>query len=1025
MKRKIWHFSKRTTVWLYRFFEAIVALFLVLFSIAFWKLYTEPMDAKFMLPTLSEELLPEGSKYSLRVDSAILSAEFREDGLFHLEMKNLQLVRPDQTVAIDLPTVNLSYGFWHIITLNYMPDTLAITRPDIHLIVDKEGQWRFQETEKVNAPKTPSMTLANIKPFLLHMLAFEDIRISDGILTVKDLEKGENLSLPQFELQLHRRYGFRHVARLNAVAQISGYLTDIQSKMEYSRLTKNLTVEVGVSPVHVSRYGRFASILKGIDLPVSVSLAADFNMRSRYKDLLESLKKLKFQVKALKGGTVTLPSPIHGVYHVQSAEINGAASEGLKTVKIAESKVFLKGGIEANLIVEAKGLSDFIRKGNVSDIKTVLEATVMNVPMVDVPKVWPKEQGTAAHQWVENHLSKGKVSKADFKLVFQGSELEDVLGDIFVTGAYVDYLPDMPAIEDVEAEVILKPEEVRIIASKGHAGHVKLMNAALLFDLKKEITDLSIALELDGPISEMLYAIDKKPLRLLKGINFNWKQILGNAETRVTLLFPLDEENLVKDLKVDVQANSKNVGVLLPNIPLILENGKVNLSVNKENLILKGNIDFKEQPIEFEWQEYFRPLNGISSIYNVNGQIESAALGEIIPDIKEYIDGPFSFNTHIERHAADLLWQGTADFKLDDALVVLYPFSITKRVGEKTTLKLTSTGVKPSLDEGNVVFHLNGISENKEMVIQGETSWGKDWSISLDKVQAPMNTFQGVVRKENELFTLRLIGDSWNVSQLKTMPLFQKDVSGKTEKTVLPKDIVMEAKLKKLILNPAKPMEDIIVNAERKNKIWKYFQAEAKAKEPFVVVYDPEKHAFEGEFADLGALLSYAGVSDRFSGGKLRLDSKQNEMGLIKGKIKVVETELNETSFMLQAVSILGIVDAIRGKNIVFSEINIPFEFAPEGEFHLSDAYAANSNIGVTFKGIINLDALDIEGAVIPAYLVNSLPGKIPLIGALFREGEGGGLIGVKYSVKGRPTKPEVEFHPLSSMAPGALGYIF
>ena len=118
-------------------------------------------------------------------------------------------------------------------------------------------------------------------------------------------------------------------------------------------------------------------------------------------------------------------------------------------------------------------------------------------------------------------------------------------------------------------------------------------------------------------------------------------------------------------------------------------------------------------------------------------------------------------------------------------------------------------------------------------------------------------------------------------------------------------------------------------------------------------------------------------------------------------------------------------MDAIRGKNLAFDEIQVPFELVPEGELTIKDGYAAGSNLGVTFHGIANLDHVDIAGAVIPAYFVNSLPGKIPLIGALFREGEGGGLLSVKYSVKGRPSKPQVEFHPLSSMAPGALGYIF
>ena len=171
--------------------------------------------------------------------------------------------------------------------------------------------------------------------------------------------------------------------------------------------------------------------------------------------------------------------------------------------------------------------------------------------------------------------------------------------------------------------------------------------------------------------------------------------------------------------------------------------------------------------------------------------------------------------------------------------------------------------------------------------------------------------------------------------------------------------------------------------------------------------------------------MAYLGLSERFEGGKLELLSTQLESGIIEGNITVDKTELSEPSFLLQALSILGIVDAIRGKNMVFDKINIPFQLLPEGEVKMSDAYAAGSNLGVTFRGTINLDNLNIEGAVIPAYAVNSLPGKIPLIGALFREGDGGGLISVKYSIKGSLTEPEVEFHPLSSMMPGALGYIF
>ena len=192
-----------------------------------------------------------------------------------------------------------------------------------------------------------------------------------------------------------------------------------------------------------------------------------------------------------------------------------------------------------------------------------------------------------------------------------------------------------------------------------------------------------------------------------------------------------------------------------------------------------------------------------------------------------------------------------------------------------------------------------------------------------------------------------------------------------------------------------------------------------------MLFYNKENREFSGSFPDLGRLLVHTGISDRFAGGQVVVKATQDKAGKIKGNIMVDKTELNETGFMLQAVSILGIVDAIRGKNIVFDEIQIPLEFAPEGVLTLDNAYAASSNIGVTFYGTINLDQLELSGSVVPAYMVNSLPGKIPLIGALFRDGEGGGLLSVKYSVTGKITEPEVNFHALSSMAPGVLGKIF
>ena len=80
---------------------------------------------------------------------------------------------------------------------------------------------------------------------------------------------------------------------------------------------------------------------------------------------------------------------------------------------------------------------------------------------------------------------------------------------------------------------------------------------------------------------------------------------------------------------------------------------------------------------------------------------------------------------------------------------------------------------------------------------------------------------------------------------------------------------------------------------------------------------------------------------------------------------------------------------------------------------------------GITFNGETTTSDLKMYGSIITAYAINSLPGKIPFIGALFKDGEGGGLFGVKYDLTGSPLKPEINFNTLGSIAPGILGNLF
>ncbi len=1029
MRRKIWHFSKRTTVWLYRFVEAIVAFLLVVFCLAFWKLYTEPMDAAFLLPTLEKELLPESSGYTFEVASAQLSADFQEDGIFHLNMRDFHLIRPDKTVAIDLPEVSLSYGFWQIFTLNYMPAKLTLERPHIRMLIDEQGQWRLKAADEgQEKPIVPQKTAKRptVRQILKYAFSFKSIEITDGVLYVDDLDKGESLSVPNFELHLGREYGLKLVANFKAVAQVENRLTDINVEASYGRITKKLDVQLGITPLYLSRYGRFASLLQGFDVPVALLASAEFDTEKQNPNFADNLEKLKFQVKTLKAGEMKMPSPIENTYHLKSATINGAASAGFKTVKIAESHVRLADGITADLEVETKGFDTFLKTKNAAALQTVLKAAVYDVPTEKVPAVWPKEQGPDAHAWVAQHLSKGSIPRADFKLTFNGGELTDVYGLVKAKGVKVDYLPDMPPVENASAEVILNQNWVKINVNKGQAGNVILQKANLYFDLVPEISTLAIDLKVAGPIGEMLNAINQKPLELLKQNPIDLKDIYGNALADVALSFPLEEATLTEKLKVKVGAHAENAALDLPAFHLHFSEIDADLKVDNQGLHLLADGAYQDQPIHFDWQEDFTASVGSNGRFKVTGDVDTETLIPLVADVEEYVKGRVVFVADLIQNAPNRLFNGVVHLDLTNAEVELHPIAATKKKGALAELILKPQELNTDFVQGAVAFDFLANESSKDKVaVKGSVSWKPtEWQMALAEVFSQENKFKADLIKSDNQLSLSVSGDAWNMTKFKQTPAFNKEklLSRAWE---WPDEIKLDVRLKKLVFNPDKPMTNVIVNGNRQTNVWKYFQAEASMQERFVLVMDPNKQTFHGQFNDLGVLMDYLNVSDRFTGGKLSLEAKQDKVGNIKGQVKVKKTELNDPPFLLQAASVLGLLDGIRGKSLVFDEIHIPFELLPEGVLNLGDSYAAGNSLGVTFKGVINLENMKITGNVIPAYMVNSLPGKIPFIGALFRDGAGGGLLGAKYTIEGPLKKPEVIFHPLSSMMPGALGYIF
>ena len=93
----------------------------------------------------------------------------------------------------------------------------------------------------------------------------------------------------------------------------------------------------------------------------------------------------------------------------------------------------------------------------------------------------------------------------------------------------------------------------------------------------------------------------------------------------------------------------------------------------------------------------------------------------------------------------------------------------------------------------------------------------------------------------------------------------------------------------------------------------------------------------------------------------------------------------------------------------------------------MEDALLRSANVGATFTGRYDMPTahLSLTGTYLPAYALNNLFGRIPVLGLALGGGAQGGLIGVTFKIEGPIAEPHVFINPLSAVAPGIFRKIF
>ncbi|MCK5575843.1 MAG: AsmA-like C-terminal domain-containing protein, partial [Sphingomonadales bacterium] len=338
-----------------------------------------------------------------------------------------------------------------------------------------------------------------------------------------------------------------------------------------------------------------------------------------------------------------------------------------------------------------------------------------------------------------------------------------------------------------------------------------------------------------------------------------------------------------------------------------------------------------------------------------------------------------------------------------------------------------------------------------DMDISGSVSFLEDGAlerIDLDTMRSGLTDVVGsLMPTENDVWEVVLRGESLDVGVLWDEMVGIRDRGDAAQDT--PKDsrddpredqlrVHAAIDISNLIIRKDRVLHDLIGTVYRDRGLWRKMDivgiAEGESTVEVLLDTAPDGLRYLSIASnDAGATLKTLDLYDNIRGGQFDLKAAYTRPGkgaALEGAVKLTDYAMIDAPTFTKLIGIMsltGVLDALKGGGLNFSILDAPFKLE-DGVLELTQARASGATLGVTASGRVDMAnrVLNLKGTVVPAYAINALLGKIPLIGELFTGSEkGGGLFAATYTMKGQGDNVDIVVNPLSALAPGALRDIF
>jgi|GEM_PF-5683020 len=932
----------------------------------------------------------------------IISAQFDQTRIsiakttYHFD-KNHNLVFNLSNVTIDhnrynliIPKLRLTYKFVHFLRFKFIPKIMFIQSPLI----------------KINDTKalSPSFDINVIKK-LSYLNSFKSIQLQQGLISYQNYQATVNLTLSKID---HQRYiniilkdqKQNTLALQGALSPNRFHFVGLGNLNNISFNNFNLKCQ---QPIYLK------SIINFNDVPASTLILTASDAVSYYNDLnlFEQPVSITFQ----------------------NLIINYAARQG---------KLIYNGYLNDDFLNHSqpiiRGVSTFKIAPYQNHVAAHHHARLSQFNVAKLSHYWPLHLAKPARTWITHNFKAGTITYGDIQCdtqfdKYKPIKVQNVHGRIIVDDMTLSYVDTMPVITNLMGQATYNQHGFDIsIHSAQHNGMIFKQGRVVIGDFLEPNITLAITAPVTGSLRNLISVINSPPLHFARQISY-LKNYQGQLSGLFTLQFPLTSPFNPHDMvyRFDGYLSQFTLTSVF-DFPIAISQGRLKTQVNNHSFYLKGPALINGAISTVEYRKTLSPSP--EHHLTVNSQIKAQHLLPYDVDLSNYWQGHGNAVITLDQIAGK---PAVLKLTIDCQHCIFNSPLLNKSAGDSCVL---SCAIK---------FKNNKVSNVQDLVFIGPhfKTLGsmnfKDQPYGLASLN--LNYFYKDKADINLKYSsladiIDIQGSLLNLSGFDLSKL----ISGEPQSTHL-KNNHITVQLGTLIINPDHPFKNVTLELLSCHNTIYSMALTAQGFDKLQIVNLVDAHitthnnqtSLDVQSLDTGILLNSLGLSNHIKHGNLKITAEKSKNHAIprwQGDLELEKFSIRNVhgfARLVAAVFPTGLMDLKSKDGLGFNFLKTHFYYTPS-KLMVTSGHAYGHSLGLTFKGDIILTQpllFNITGSIIPAYFLNSLLSKIPLVGDLLLGGKHEGLFAAAFNYKGPLDQARIKINPLSTLTPGFLRQLF